>query len=135
MKFITAKELFQSKPKPVEWVCEPWLARESITELDGAPKSAGKTTFALAMCRAILKGESFLGYATAKGRIVYLTEESETTFRSLLREQKFRSLQTSTFCFGNRHMESATGDLRKQPGRRLWMRRRGMRKRLERQCW
>jgi hypothetical protein len=35
MKFITAKELFELKPEPVEWVCKPWLAREAITELDG----------------------------------------------------------------------------------------------------
>jgi hypothetical protein len=84
MKFITAKELFESKPEPVEWLCKPWLAREAITELDGAPKSAGKTTFALAMCKAILTGWEFLGHPTAKGRIVYLTEESGTSFRAAL---------------------------------------------------
>ena len=85
MIFITAKELFESKPEPVEWVCEPWLAREAITELDGAPKSAGKTTFALAMCKTILRGEDFLGHSTTKSRIVYLTEESETSFRAALK--------------------------------------------------
>jgi hypothetical protein len=84
MKFITAKELFELKPEPVEWVCKPWLAREAITELDGAPKSAGKTTFALAMCKAILTGGDFLGHPTARGRIVYLTEESGTSFRAAL---------------------------------------------------
>lgn len=84
MKFITAKELFESKPEPVEWVCKPWLAREVITELDGAPKSAGKTTFALAMCKAVLTGGEFLGHPTVKGRIVYLTEESGTSFRAAL---------------------------------------------------
>jgi hypothetical protein len=84
MKFMTARELFESKPEPVEWVCEPWLALEAITELDGAPKSAGKTTFALAMCKAILMGADFLGHATVKSGIVYLTEESGTSFRAAL---------------------------------------------------
>ena len=84
MKFISAKELFESKPEAVEWICKPWLAREAITELDGAPKSAGKTTFALAMCKAILTGGDFLGHPTAKGKVVYLTEESSTSFRAAL---------------------------------------------------
>ena len=84
MKFMTAKELFESKPEPVEWVCRPWLAREAITELDGAPKSAGKTTFALAMCKAILEGGEFLGQKVSQGKIVYLTEESGTSFRAAL---------------------------------------------------
>ena len=43
MKFMTAKELSESKPDPVTWVCKPWLALEAITELDGKAKSAGKT--------------------------------------------------------------------------------------------
>jgi AAA domain len=85
MEFITAKELSESRPEPVEWVCKPWLAREAITVLDGAPKSAGKTTFALAMCAAILKGEEFLDEPTTKTAIVYLTEESRTSFMAALR--------------------------------------------------
>lgn len=84
MKFITARELFEAESEPVEWICKPWLARGAITELDGAPKSAGKTTFALAMCAATLKGEDFMGHPTTKSRIVYLTEESETSFRAAL---------------------------------------------------
>lgn len=85
MKFITARELFESNPEPVEWVCKPWLATEAITVLDGAPKSAGKTTFALAMCAAILRGEDFLGEPTAKTAIFYLTEEARGSFMAALR--------------------------------------------------
>jgi AAA domain len=82
MKFITAKELRSLNPDPVIWICKPWLALEAITELDGKAKTAGKTTFALAMCKAILNGEDFLGEKTMKSSIVYLTEESRSTFRS-----------------------------------------------------
>jgi RecA-family ATPase len=84
MKFITAKELYESNPDPVVWVCKPWLAVEAITELDGKAKTAGKTTFTLAMCRAIINGDEFLGEPTEKGTVVYLTEESRTTFRAAL---------------------------------------------------
>lgn len=82
--FITAKQLFEGHPVPVDWIAEPWLASEAITELDGKAKSAGKTTFALAMCRAILSGSEFLDKSTRQGAIVYLTEESTPSFRAAL---------------------------------------------------
>jgi AAA domain len=82
--FITAKQLFEEHPERVKWIAEPWLASEAITELDGKAKSAGKTTFALAMCTAILTGSEFLGKPTSRGAIVYLTEESRPSFRSAL---------------------------------------------------
>jgi hypothetical protein len=80
MKFLTVKQLFEAKPDLVAWICKPWLATEAITELDGKAKSAGKTTWALAMCKAILNGDHFLGEKTIKSGIVYLTEESRSTF-------------------------------------------------------
>jgi hypothetical protein len=36
------------------------------------------------MCKAVLTGGEFLGHPTVKGRIVYLTEESGTSFRAAL---------------------------------------------------
>jgi RecA-family ATPase len=60
------------------------LACEAITEVDGKAKSAGKTTFALAMCKAILAGTEFLGKQTRRSAIVYLTEESTPSFRAAL---------------------------------------------------
>src|SRR5262249_36359081 len=47
-------------------------------------KTAGKTTFTLAMCKAVLNGDDFLGEKTTKAAIVYLTEESKSTFRTAL---------------------------------------------------
>jgi len=84
MRFITSKELYESNPEPVNWICKPWLAAEAITELDGKAKTAGKTTWALAMCRAILTGGEFLGEPTKQSAIVYLTEESRTSFRAAI---------------------------------------------------
>lgn len=82
--FITAKQLFEDHPVPVDWIAEPWLAAEAITELDGKAKSAGKTTFTLAMCKAILTGNEFLGKPTRRSPIIYLTEESTPSFRAAL---------------------------------------------------
>lgn len=82
--FITAKQLFEEHPEPVTWIAKHWLALEAITELDGKAKSAGKTTFALAMCKAILAGDEFLGEPTQRSSIVYLTEESRPSFRAAL---------------------------------------------------
>lgn len=84
MKFISAKELSETNPEPVTWICKPWLPLEAITELDGKAKAAGKTTFTLAMCKAVLNGEQFLGEPTTQSAIVYLTEESTPTFRIAL---------------------------------------------------
>jgi hypothetical protein len=84
MSFITAKEFFETNPESVSWIVKPWLSCEAITELDGKAKSAGKTTFTLAMCGAILGGKDFLGEVSQCSPIVYLTEESGPSFRAAL---------------------------------------------------
>ena len=84
MKFWTAREIFESSPEAVNWVVKPFLADGVITELNGKPKSAGKTTFALAVCKAVLDGGDFLGKPVRRGRIIYLTEESRPSFQQSL---------------------------------------------------
>ena len=85
MRFKTAREIFSEEGKvQVDWVAKPWLAKSAITDLIGKAKVAGKTTWALALCAAVLDGKDFMGEATAKTSIVYLTEESETSFRVAL---------------------------------------------------
>ncbi len=68
----------------VEWVWRDYLARGTVTELDGKVKVSGKTTFCHHLSRAILDGEPFLDRPTLRGPIVYLTEEGPATFERAL---------------------------------------------------
>ena len=85
MRFKSAREILSPESRvETEWIAKPWLARSAITELVGKAKVAGKTTWALALCAAILDGHDFIGQPTIPTSIVYLTEESEVTFRIAL---------------------------------------------------
>jgi sugar lactone lactonase YvrE len=61
---VSAKEFAESTPEETEWLVEGLVPRGGMVELDGKIKSSGKTTFSLAMCRAILDGTDFLGFPT-----------------------------------------------------------------------
>ena len=67
------------------WVVEPYVVAGGITDLAGPPKGAGKTTFATHLSRAVIDGERFLGGGVQRGPVVYLTEETETTFAQAMR--------------------------------------------------
>jgi hypothetical protein len=85
MRFKSAREILSPESRvEISWIAKPWLARSAITELVGKAKVAGKTTWALALCAAVLDGNDFMGGTTLKTAIVYLTEESEVTFRIAL---------------------------------------------------
>ncbi len=82
MRFKSAREILSPESRvETEWIAKPWLARSAITELVGKAKVAGKTTWALALCAAILDGSDFMGQSTSQTGIIYLTEQSEVTFR------------------------------------------------------
>ncbi len=82
--FLTARELAAQTPEETQWVAVPWVAKDAITELSGKIKAAGKTTFTLAMCRAIVTGAPFLGRTPTKGPVVFLTEQPLASFRQAL---------------------------------------------------
>ncbi len=82
--FRTAREIAVSTPERPPWVVPGLLARGAITEVDGKIKAAGKTTFLAHLCSAVLEGKTFLDKPTEKTRVVYLTEQSDTTFREAL---------------------------------------------------
>jgi hypothetical protein len=84
LPFRTARELAAETPEVVEWVAEPWVALGCITELDGRPKTAGKTTWVLHLCKAVLDGAPFMGAPTRRSGVVYLTEQAPRSFRSTL---------------------------------------------------
>jgi hypothetical protein len=83
LPFRTAREIVETTPEDVPWVVPGYVAEGAIAGVDGKPK-AGKTTFVLYGCRRVLDGEEFLGRPTSSTAIVYLTEQSATTFREAL---------------------------------------------------
>jgi hypothetical protein len=85
LRFRTAREIADETPAEIEWIAPRWAARGAITEVDGKIKSAGKTTWITFLCRTVLDGLDFMGDPTVKTKVVYLTEQSPSTFREALR--------------------------------------------------
>ncbi len=83
--FPTAAELAAETPAEWRYVVTPWAARGAITELDGRPKSAGKTTLLLHLIGSVLDGAPFLGRPTAASPVVLLTEQSRRSLVPTLR--------------------------------------------------
>ena len=81
IKFRTAAEFSRAIPGEVSFLSEPYVVAGAITEISGKIKSAGKTTFLMAMARSVLDGQPFMGYPTIKSPVVYLTEQPDASFR------------------------------------------------------
>lgn len=84
LRFWTADEIGKAVPPQWTWIARPWAAEGAITEVDGKPKSAGKTTWGLYLVKAVVDGADFLGEPTTKTPVVYLTEQSSRTFGAAL---------------------------------------------------
>lgn len=82
--FVTARETCSEVAEEVDWIVKPFLASGCLTDLAGPAKAAGKTTLTLAMIREVLDGGEFLGRRTAHSPVVFLTEQSQGTFRAAL---------------------------------------------------
>jgi hypothetical protein len=85
LRFRSAREVADMTPAQVPWVARPWLVEACVTEVDGKIKEAGKTTWLTILGRAVLDGRDFLGQPTTKSPVVYLTEQSNVSFREALR--------------------------------------------------
>ena len=81
--FKTGVELAAASDQVIAWIAKGYAARGAITEL-GAKVKAGKTTLVLAMVRAAVDGANFLGHATLKTPVVYLTEQPGVSFRQAM---------------------------------------------------
>jgi len=80
LRFVSARELAASHAT-TDWAIRPWIAFGAITELDGRPKAAGKSTLLAHACAAYLEGRPFLGQPTTRGPIVYLSEQPPSSLR------------------------------------------------------
>jgi hypothetical protein len=83
--FRTGAEVAVGPAEETDWIAKPYVAVGAVTELDGKPKLSGKTTFATHLAAAAVSGVPFLGEPTSRTGVVYLTEQSEATFRAAMR--------------------------------------------------
>lgn len=85
LPYRTALEVANSTPEQPDWLVRGYVARQAITELDGKIKSAGKTTWMTHLVAAVLQGQPFMGAPTLEANVIYLTEQSQGSFREALR--------------------------------------------------
>jgi len=69
-----------------DWIIFGLVARNAITEIIAKMKT-GKTDVILAGVDAILTGDNFLGHATQRVEVLYLTEERPPSFADALRRR------------------------------------------------
>lgn len=84
LKFHTIREIAARVPDPVESDAFPLFWPGLVLELTGPAKLGGKTTLIHHALRAMFTSVPFLGRATRKAPVIYLTEESEASFRRSL---------------------------------------------------
>jgi hypothetical protein len=80
LAFVTAPELVSSEDEPVEWVVPDYIAKGATTQATGQPK-VGKTLWAMCLSDCVARGREFMGRATTKGVVVYLSEQTKSTFK------------------------------------------------------
>ncbi len=84
LNWTTAAKTVRAAPAVVLWIARWWIAAGALTELDGRIKG-GKTSWLLALIRAVLDGLDFMGEPTTKTPAVYLTEQPPTSFAEQLK--------------------------------------------------
>lgn len=85
LPYRTPLEIATSTPEQPDWLVRGYVARQAITEVDGAIKRAGKTTWTTHLVRSVLHGEPFMGAETVESNVIYITEQSAGSFREALR--------------------------------------------------
>jgi hypothetical protein len=84
-RWRNGREICELAPENPDWIAYRLLVPGAITQLTGQIKLAGKTTFALALSRAVIQGRDFLGGPTQQMPVVYLTEQAHATFGNQVR--------------------------------------------------
>jgi len=82
--YHTALQVAAGTSEHPDWLVPGFVALQAITELDGKIKSSGKTTWATHLVASVLDGNRFMGYPTTRTKVVYLTEQSQGSFREAL---------------------------------------------------
>lgn len=80
--FHSARAIAEETPERPAWVVPLYVARGTITELDGPPKRSGKTTLLNEVLAACVGLRSFLGAAGLRTGAVVLTEQKRSAVRA-----------------------------------------------------
>jgi len=72
---LTIEEFLAESPSSYDWVVEGLVGKGAISKLAGQAKYSGKTTLLSHMASNVLEGTPFLGRATTRSKILYLTEQ------------------------------------------------------------
>jgi len=97
VRFYTGCELAAMKVEEPEAICEGLIYKGCSSDLIGEVKR-GKTTLALSMAAAIVRGEPFCRRPTVSTGVLYLSEQSRYSFNpqcaraGLLRQERFHVL-------------------------------------------
>ncbi len=81
----TAREIVALSPDGADWLLPGFVARGVITELSGPIKKAGKSTWALDMAAALVRGGTFLGEPATPTGVLLLSEQNPASFSDALR--------------------------------------------------
>jgi hypothetical protein len=79
------KEIIDAAGDGTDWIVEGLVAPGEVTDLAGAAKKSGKTTFLTHMVAAVIGGSEFTGFATRKAKVLFLTEQGNN-FANALRK-------------------------------------------------
>ena len=78
-RFQSIAEIVRQRPEKAEWVVARHVERTGISGL-GAKIKFGKSSLMMSAFKTVLEGTSFLGYPSARGSIVLVTEMSGNAF-------------------------------------------------------
>jgi hypothetical protein len=85
-----------SESPDIRWLVRGLVPVGAIVSINAKIK-LGKTAFVLALCRAIITGDHFLGQQTTKTNVVYLTEQTASSFDHALRVADLRGIGGFTY--------------------------------------
>lgn len=81
--FKTVADVFEEAGTEADWIIEGLLARGSVTDLSGEPKTSGKTTLAMHALKKVMRGEDFAGFPTRQSEVAYLSEQGNNLKEAL----------------------------------------------------
>jgi hypothetical protein len=84
LPFTSAADFAEQTPEILEWLVPPYFPKAAMVLVDGKPKVAGKTSFLVALGRAVVTGGQFLGETATRGPVVYLSEQGRNLLRPYL---------------------------------------------------
>lgn len=82
--FTTAAKRYEHGVPEEHYLIDGLVPESALILHSGPPKAAGKTTFALHACRALIEGSPFMGRATVRTPVVFLSEQAPAGFFSYL---------------------------------------------------